>query len=268
MSPVVVDAHVHVWDPAAVGPRDEVAQAGAVDALLATFDRAGVAAGVVVQPSVHGTDHAYLLGALEGAEGRLVGVALAEPEDPAWLDVLESLAASGPRIRGVRVPLIRAPDGWLQRVGVPIFELARTSGWVVGPFLQPDQLAGLRPLLERFAEVPVVIDHLARIDVLGDRRADGLAELCTYAAYPQVAVKASALPALSAGLDEVRAVLEAFGPERVLWGSDYPPTLQHGPYEAGLETVRRAVEDAPPETVVGVLGGTATRLYLDSGSER
>jgi L-fuconolactonase len=263
----VVDAHVHVWDPAAVEPRDAIAEAGAVDALLSTFDQAGVAGGVVVQPSVHGSDHAYLLGALDGAEGRLAGVALAEPEDAAWLDVLESLA-SRPRIRGVRVPLIRAPDGWLDDVGEPIFELARDSGWVVGPFLQPGQLAGLRPLLERFGTVPVVIDHLARIDVLGDRRAEGLAELCTLADFPQVAVKASALPALAAELDEIRTVLEAFGPERVLWGSDYPPTLQQGPYADGLETARLALDGAPRETVDAVLGGNAARLYLDPWSGR
>jgi L-fuconolactonase len=263
----LVDAHVHVWDPAVVEPRDEIAEAGAVDALLSTFDQAGVARGVVVQPSVHGSDHAYLLGALDGADGLLAGVCLAEPEDPGWLEVLESLASSR-RIRGVRMPLIRAPEGWLDRAGDPIFELARRAGWVVGPFLRPEQLAGLRPFLERFPDVPVVIDHLARIDVLGDRRADGLAELCTLAAYPQVAVKASALPAVSAGLDEIRTVLEGYGPERVLWGSDYPPTLQHGPYGDGLRMLRVALRDEPPETVAAVLGGNAARLYLDPRSEK
>jgi L-fuconolactonase len=262
----VVDGHVHVWDPAAVEPRDEIAEAGAVDALLQTFEAAGVAGGVVVQPSVHGSDHAYLLGALDGADGLLAGVCLAEPGDPACLDVLAALARA-PRIRGVRVPLIRAPEGWLDRVGDPIFELARRAGWVVGPFLQPGQLAALRPFLERFPDVPVVIDHLARIDVLGQRRAQGLAELCALAAHPQVAVKASALPALSAGLDEIRTVLAAFGPDRVLWGSDYPPTLQQGPYGDGLQMVRLALDGEPPETVAAVLGENAARLYLDPRSE-
>jgi L-fuconolactonase len=265
----VVDAHVHVWDPRALAPDDPQGPPGTLDTLISCWDENGVAAGVAVQPSVHGSDHAYLLASLRQAPGRLAGVALAEPDDPRTLDVLAGVVAE-PQVRGIRVPLIRAPDGWLGRVGEPVFELARAGSCTVCAFLRPDQLGQITPLVERFGDVPVAVDHLARLDLAVDGRDEAVKRLCELARFGNVHVKVSALPALADDPFPYRTlrpaiarVLDAFGPERLLFGSDYPPTLVQGDYGLGLEALQRALAGEWPETRDAILGGNARRLFLN-----
>jgi L-fuconolactonase len=263
-----VDAHVHVWEATAFAPDDERGPAGEVERLLATFDAHDVARGIVVQPSVYGADHRYFRAVLAPPQSRLAGVALAEPDDPGGLDALAEVVLE-PAVAGIRVPLIRAPDGWIDSAGEAIWRLARASSCVVCAFVQPEQLADLEPWLERFADVPVAIDHLARLDLAGDGRSAALAALTALARYPNVHVKVSALPSLSRESfphrdvwPEVDATIEEFGPDRVLWGSDYPSILPFGGYDASLGAARLVLADAPRETADAVFGGTALRLFF------
>jgi predicted TIM-barrel fold metal-dependent hydrolase len=264
----LVDAHVHVWEREALASDDELGPAGTLERLLATFDENGVSHGVVVQPSVYGADHRYLLHALAAARDRLAGIALAEPDDPRGLDVLAQVAAE-PAIRGIRVPLIRAPAGWLETVGETIWRTARGTACAVCAFAAPEQLRELVPWLERFGDVPVVVDHLARLDLAPDGgRTDALAALTDLARYDNVSVKVSALAALSRAefphrdvWPEVAAVLDAFGADRVLWGSDYPSILPYSRYPQTVTAARMALADAPAEAAAAIFAGNALRLF-------
>jgi len=269
--PVLVDAHVHVWD-AAAGPDDRLGSAGTIERLVATFDEHSVTRGVLIQPSYYGTDHRYLLAALESVGDRLVGVALAEPDDPTGLDALAAVAAV-PAIRGIRVPLIRAPADWLSAAGEAVWRVAQESSCVVCAFVMPEQLADLHPWLELFPDVPVAVDHLAGLDLADDRGTATMELLSDLARRPNVYVKASSLPAISRESfphrdvwPAVWAVLDSFGHDRVLWGSDYPAILPYGTYGESVDVARLALATLPSEVAVAVLGGTALRLFFGSGA--
>jgi L-fuconolactonase len=236
-----------------------------VEHLLATLDAAGVQRAVVVQPSVDGSDHGTLLHALARAPERLIAIALAEPDDPAGLRVLEGLVGDT-RVRGVRVPLIRMESDW-EPWADAVWELAADAGWVVGALLEPSQLDGLDRQLTRHPGVPVAIDHLARLDLAPERRT-ALDRLIALAAHPAAHVKLSALAKLSGepapyrrAWPEAEKVLDAYGAERVLWGSDYPHVLRDGAYAQSLDAARAFVSATAPEAAGALFSATAIRLF-------
>jgi L-fuconolactonase len=265
----VVDAHVHVWDPGLVA--GELGPPGSAERMLGALDEAGIDAAVLVQPSVHVSDHRYLLAAVDRAPDRLVAVVLLEPEEAG---AIARLPADW-RIRGVRAPLIRSGPGWVASVGDELWTRARAESWVVGAFARSDQLAELEPLLERFPDVPVGIDHIARLDLAAEgRRDEALGLVLALARYPNVHVKLSALAVLSREAppyrdvhDEVRRVVAAFGPQRTIWGSDYPNILAAAPYAQSLAAAREALADLTPDEQAKVFGRTAWRLYFERPAE-
>jgi L-fuconolactonase len=234
--------------------------------MLSALDDAGIDAAVLVQPSVHASDHSYLLAAVDGAPERLVAVVLLEPDEAGAIARLPA----GSRVRGVRAPLIRAGRGWVASIGSELWAKARDEAWVVGAFARSDQLDELVPLLEWFPDVPVGIDHIARLDLAGDAREEALASVLSLARYPNVHVKLSALAVLSKEAapyrdvhDIVRRVVAEFGPERAIWGSDYPNILAHAPYAESLDAVREALSDLTAAERARVLGGSARQLYFE-----
>ena len=97
------------------------------------------------------------------------------------------------------------------------------------PLINPQFVAGLGPMCEKFPETPVVIDHCARIDAQHEKE---LADLCALAKHPNVHVKVSAFYAFGAKqppydeqIPRIKALYEAFGPRRLMWASDCPYQL-------------------------------------------
>ncbi|MBZ5516766.1 MAG: amidohydrolase [Acidobacteriia bacterium] len=98
---------------------------------------------------------------------------------------------------------------------------------------------------ERFSDTPVIIDHLARIGVNGGIRDSDVKALCLLAQHPNVRVKVSAFYAPGARkpphLDLaplIKHVYEAYGPKRLMWGSDSPFQLINETYEDSISLVR------------------------------
>lgn len=128
----------------------------------------------------------------------------------------------------------------------------------MGPAWQAD----LRDLALRHPEVAVLCHHL------GDLRAgdsDGLVELLASAAIPNIYVKASGLhyAAESAwdapwheALSLLQAIVEAFGPQRLCWGSDFPASKRFCTYRQSLEAVRSYCQFLSLDDLAWILGGT------------
>lgn len=223
LPPGATDSHCHVF-----GPRDRFPFAPdraftpddvPKEQLMALHERLGLERAVVVQSACHGTDHAALLDALEAAAGRYRGVALITPDFPE--EELERLTAAG--VCGFRV-------GYLPHLGVgPEPEAVRTMvertaprGWhaevhVAGAGIREQQQ------LIRSLGVPVVIDHLARIDPADE---DGLRALLGLLDTGDVWLKVSGADRVSAppyaeGVALARRCVE-HAPERIVWGTDFP----------------------------------------------
>ena len=126
------------------------------------------------------------------------------------------------------------------------------------------QLAALRPLLEDRPSLRVAFDHCAFPDIadgviVGGQPVLGLADL------PQVSLKVSSHLFGSLGGDGDPAPLldqlvQHFGADRLVWGSDYPQTA-HGTYRELVDLGRRAVRHLDPAGRSAVLSDNAATLF-------
>ena len=227
--PGAVDAHCHVFGPAARFPCGAKAKYFPQDAgpemLFALRARLGFARNVIVQASCHGTDNRATLNAIARSNGTCRGIAVV---DPAISDAeLGTLHQGG--IRGVRFNFLKrlvddAPKDKFLDVAHRIARL----GWHVVVYFEADVLEEMRPFLAAIP-VPVVIDHMGRPDVRQgpdgpDMRAfrallDSRDDIWTKVTCPDRLDSAG--PPYADFVASVRPLVEAY-PDRVLWGTDWP----------------------------------------------
>ncbi len=249
------DSHVHVFGPAARFPYAAGRPFTPVDApketLFALHRRLGIARCVVVQSMVHGFDNSVVEATIAAGGGRYLGVALV-PVDVSD-DELARLAAAG--FRGVRFNFMKRLDG-----GADVESIVALTPRLhaVGMHLQvhfaSSLVHSLAAPLARSA-VPVVIDHMGRVDAtLGADHADFRA-LCELLRNPLFRVKVSgidridagpgAAPRYSHGVALARRLVEAFA-DRCLWGTDWPhPNHTHVPADAALVDALERIAPAP-----------------------
>jgi predicted TIM-barrel fold metal-dependent hydrolase len=128
-----------------------------------------------------------------------------------------------------------------------------------------DVLRALPAVAQAFPDVPVVLDHVAALDVAGPMPYPDAGLLLAMVDLPQVHIKVTTLnfaPTLAAGRDPEQLVgwlAKNFGPSRLLWGSDITQTK--GEYGEMVAIARRAVAFLPEPDADQILGGTAARLY-------
>src|SRR5262249_46646601 len=181
------------------------------------------------------------------------GIAVIDHRSSECPSEMRRLKAAG--IRGVRIS-----RGAGDRVTWPetgedgvLFECAAREGFAVCPLMVPEALPALSRMCARFPATRVVIDHMARIGMAGPIRAEQVEHLCGLARFPEVRVKVSAFYAL--GLkrpphtdlaDLIRRLCDAYGPERLMWGSDCPFQLVKESYEDSISLVRDRLEFLSP----------------------
>jgi 2-pyrone-4,6-dicarboxylate lactonase len=268
LPPRATDSHCHIFGPAAVFPfapdapfRPPDAPLGALANLHRTlgFERA-----VIVQSACHGSDHRVLLDALHAGEGRYRGVALVAPGTRAA--ELTELAEAGSC--GLRLHFMShvgpAPDAALIR---SFAALAGELSWHLGVHVAGDGLLGMAPLL-RELEVPIVIDHLARVDLAQGLETAVIAELASLLELGHVWLKLSAAyrislegPPYRDGVELARR-LAAHAPSRVVWGTDFPhPNIIGAPPDDALQ-VESLSEIAPdPAARYALLVENPTELF-------
>ncbi len=233
---------------------------------LDLLDTHGCTHGVLVQPSFLGLDNSYLLSVLRQHPRRLRGVVMLEPA--ATEQELAALAAAG--VVGVRLNLVGQPLPDLTR---PLWQafLARIRAldWHLELHRQA---ADLSPLIEAAAPAGcrVVIDHFGRPDPDQASTDPGFAALLRHADSGRVWVKLSAAYRnahhqsardAAAARECARQLLAAFGPQRLVWGSDWPHTQhQHlATYGPSLAALADWVPDAAQRRQI--LGTTAAELF-------
>jgi L-fuconolactonase len=256
---VIVDAHVHVFRPAAVVPRpvDGLTPAdrdAPVTDLVARMDAAGIDRAVLVPLAGGDAEAEYVAGAAAAYPGRFARVAVGTPR---------------PGVRALRA----APDPGTVR------GLA-ASGGILWSYPSPPQFAALEAALEAHPDLTVVLNHLGftphdmRVDALGrpcfaDPFPGDLPErIAALARYPRTHLMFSGQYALSrqeAPYEDLTPVArrlgDAFGADRMLWASDHPWTRDR-PGAAGLlELPRLTFPGASSAELAAILGGTALRLF-------
>lgn len=245
-----VDAHCHVFGPAAVFPfapeRKYTPGDAGKEALFALRDQLGFARNVIVQATCHGADNRALVDACQAAGGRARGVATVRRTISD--DDLTRLHDAG--VRGVRFNFVKrlvdvTPADELLEIATRVARF----GWHVVVYFEAQDLPDLRDL---FAALPtvVVVDHMGRPDV--SKPVDGPEFglfLDFMRRHPNVWSKVSCPerlsvtgpPALDGEAHPYRDVVpfacrivQEF-PERVLWGTDWPhPNLKDHMPDDGL----------------------------------
>ncbi len=230
------DSHMHIFDPRFVPSAHwqrtpPVAPVAAYRQLQA---RLGTQRAVVVTPSTYGTDNACMLDALAHWGDSARGVAVVHPSVSA--EELARLAACG--VRGLRVNFV-SPQSWgtttpemLATLAQKVADQPACQGWHLQVLAHPEQIVSMVLLLQSLP-VPLVIDHLGRIDpAVGPAGAafgvvrglldGGNTWVKLSGAYMRSSVHG---PSYADTLPLGRALVQA-APERLVWGSDWPHTTE------------------------------------------
>lgn len=197
---------------------------------LAHMDAHGIDRAVLVHPEPYGDDHRLVLDSLEQEPERFRGTALFYPKEPDAPSRLRALVAQQPGIIALRFHAHRGKSVYLDSfadAGVTaLWETAAELGLWVELHIGPDYAAQVVPLVARFPETRVLIDHLAE-----PHMGTGVefAHVLALAGFPNVYMKLSGLnhfaadgPLYTSALPFTRWVADAFGPERLVWGSGTP----------------------------------------------
>jgi L-fuconolactonase len=260
---MIVDAHCHV-SPHWFEP---------VESLLFQMDRNGVGCAVLVEDWLH-TSHEYHRDCLARFPGRFAWVAameVAPPDAPETLMRLAEMGACGVRLRqSTRSPGDDPLAVWrtAARLGLSVSCSGRNACYASTKFLD---------LVQALPDLPIVIEHLgsgnfpeaeplppdARRNIFDLARfpnvylkIHGLGEFCPRAVpATQPFPFAQPIPPL---LD---LACEAFGTERMMWGSDYPPVSAREGYANALRFTLEQLAARSRRDKELIFGGTARRLY-------
>lgn len=273
----VIDAHHHFWryDPTAYPWIDDSMSVLKRDWLPADLaceiGRAGVDAVISVQAR-QTIDETRWLVSLAAAHEFIVGVVGWVPlASPSVRADLVSLTAAGRTLRGVRHVVQEEPDPtFLER---PDFNAGiaalREFGLAYDILIVDRQIPAAIAFVDRHPGQVFVIDHAAKPRIRDGALDPWRAQVGELARRPQVYCKLSGLvteaaPARWTDADlrpYLDATLEAFGPDRILFGSDWPVCLLASTYRKWVESVRRFVAELTPTERAQILGGTARRAY-------
>ena len=273
---MIVDAHFHCW-------RLARGDYGWLTPTLAPIFRdigiddwqrearpQGVTAGVLVQAAPTEAETAFLLeqAAQHEAVRGVVG----------WVDLLAhdapkriaDLVSTQPKLKGLRPMLhdIDDADWVLQPALAPALNAMAAHRLVFDALVKPLHLPRLRVLCERHPALQVVIDHGAKPDIAAGTWQPWAHELQRLARETTAVCKLSGLlteagpqPRRGASQRWGEHVLGSFGPQRVLWGSDWPVLELAASYRDWWVDTQALLVTLPAAGRAAVLGGNARSVY-------
>ncbi|MGY2049844.1 amidohydrolase family protein [Methylobacterium sp. JK268] len=266
-----VDAHMHVWriaDRAGHWPPPDltVLHRDFTPADLVTrLDEAGIDGAVLVQSLPDEAETASLLAV--AAEHPVVrGVVgwtdLKAPAAPAAIARL----ARNPRLKGLR-PMLQdlVDEAWIDDPALaPAVDAMVAHDLAFDALVRPGHLPHLRAFAARHPALRIVVDHGGKPRIGGGSLTAWRTSMADLAALPNVVCKLSGLltEVVGDGHAEVEScaatLLALFGPERLIWGSDWPVLTLAADYGTWLGQCRAMV---PADHHGAVFGGNAVRFY-------
>jgi L-fuconolactonase len=273
---VIIDAHVHLWR---LARGDNAALSPAMTAIYRDFeppdlkprlDAAGVDRIVVVQAAETLAEALFTIGLARKFPWIAGIVAWIDPASPAIEEEAAALA-SLPIVKGVR----------------PVRDDNRSIAWMLDARLArgwralADNGLSLDILVQNWCEIPlaaslarnnpglrIILDHCGKPDIAGKQFDPWAEHIAALASLPNAACKLSGL--MNCAQENAKAsdiqpwadhVFSAFGADRVMWASDWPPLDLSSSY-AGWKQVSDAILlPLPAAARQQVWSGTATRLY-------
>lgn len=274
--PLAIDAHQHFWRYSVaeypwIGPgMERIARDFTVANLASVAEAAGVGGSVAVQARQSLDESRWLL-AIADADPFVRGVV-------GWVDlrsetVSEDLArlSAHPRFVGVRHVVQDEPDdrfllgeSFVRGVG-----LLHQFGLVYDLLIYPRQLPAAVELASRLPAQPFVLDHVAKPAIRSGLLDGWRDDILRLARNTNVSCKVSGMVTEAAWqgwerkdfLPYLEVVLDAFGPERLMFGSDWPVCLLAAEYADVAGIVRDFTDALTADEREAIWGGTARRWY-------
>ena len=175
-----------------------------------------------------------------------------------------------------------APDDWLGGESMAaMWKCGADEGLAICLLMDPRFLPSVDAMCQKVPKTPVVVDHFARIGIDGQIHHEDLDNLCGLARHKSVRVKVSAYYALgkkkAAYLDlapMIRRLLDAFGPDRLMWASDSPFQILEGHrYQDSIDLFRTRVDFLAQPIAIGCCAAPRKRrsshdYYQDADPSR
>jgi predicted TIM-barrel fold metal-dependent hydrolase len=225
-----IDTHAHVLMrdlPMTTDRHSPLVRDYELAELLREMDDHRISHVLLTAPSVYDTDNTLLLNALEKAGGRARGTVILDPaETPSTIARLAALGVCGIRLNWWRKREL--PDIRLYR---PLLETIRDAGWHLELFLDGVHMPAVLPVV-RDSGVNLVLDHFGCPEPTQGCEGPGFRCMLDMIQEGRTWVKLSAPYRLGGGdaMSYAHSLLQHAGPQRLLWGSDWP----WGGFEKGM----------------------------------
>jgi L-fuconolactonase len=276
----MIDSHQHFWDPV----RGDYGWLNSGSALHRTFgpddlepllEANAISGSILIQAAPTAEETDYLL-ELAGGTPWVLGVV-------GWVDLGRPDAAERIRDRaddalfvGVR-PMLQdvAERDWILKPEIrPGIEAAQEAGFSFDALVHSDQLPVIATLADRYPSLPIVLDHAGKPPfAIPAALALWRREIQSLSTRRNVACKLSGLFTQLGDLGGegmvdscIDLLIDLFGPDRLLWGSDWPVATTAIDYSDWLCRCRDRIELRLPSHQAAVFGGNARRFYGLTGT--
>ncbi len=272
-----IDAHQHYWHPMR-GDYDWMPMDNATLArpyhpadLAALLDRHNISRTVLVQAAATVMETEYMLGIADATPSVAAVVGWIDFEKPDDREHLERLARH-PKFAGVRPMIQEIPDDdWMMREDVQWAYRALIDLDLTFDALGfPRHFQNFHTILTRYPELRVVVDHCMKPQIRNhseENFAHWAAGMKRIAEYTPACCKLSGIVTESDGwsVEKLKPyadhVLEVFGADRVMWGSDWPVCQIEASYDDWRVASEALTEHLTVAEKEAVFGGTAKRFY-------
>ena len=272
---VIVDTHAHIYSPdeQKYPPIDQPLRPPRGKASLEDLQRVarenGARGVCAIQTSTfYRFDNRYICDSSKANPDWIAGVCTLDPDDPHSPGLLRQYVREY-GLRGMRS--IPARDGRLVHPGVEaLWETGLELGIVINLLCGRNSADQAEVMLGKFPELRVVLDHCLNLKA-GPELETTLGIVVRLSRFKKLHAKLTFIPTGSVGgypcedmHNACMRVVDAFGPERCVWGSDFPNHLWT-PKVSYAEHLRIFVRDLPlsDSTRAEILGGTANRLWFE-----
>ena len=275
----IVDAHSHVIADNPVrfplapmgGKQSDWSRERPVSAagMCLAMDAAGVAKSVLVQASTcYGHDNGYVVESVRAHPNRFIGVFSVDTLASDAITRIQHWTESG--LSGLRVFIaghtaadhsVRLDDPR----GFPVWDYISEQKIAICVQLRADGLPQLETLLRRFPKATVLLDHFARPLLEDGPPYKQAASLFALARYPNLRFKLTthnvreSKQGLATQVSFCRAVVDAFGAQRIAWGSNFPASA--GSLQQLLHEALEATASLTTEEQTWIFSRTAHNLY-------
>lgn len=278
---MIVDSHCHAWAYWPYQPPVPDAESrGRAEQLVHEMNLNEVARALVVCAQIdhNPANNEYVADACRRFPERLLQVADVDSlwsntyHQPGAADRLIDIAERWPIVGFTHYLKFEDDGNWLfSYEGLAFFDAAAERGLLASLSCHPHHQPAIRRVAQRFPDMPILIHHLGHPKAATP---ESLNEILASAAQPNIYVKISGFYYSTAGPrwdfpyrdvhPFVRRIYEAYGAQRMCWGSDYPVVRRAMTYRQSVEAFRTYCDFVPAEDQAWVMGKTLAQL-LDIG---